>query len=103
MNKITIKPTMHVRFGEEISHHRFVRFFIKSDQPVDVYVFDERFRNLYYKGGASTRDAIMSSYSTFQGCTLASQELRLPFLGKWYLIISNKGTNAANVDYDVES
>jgi hypothetical protein len=98
MPKVRIAPNENIRPRYHVPDSGMIRFTLESDIPVQTYIvrpaalgfFDDGSTTFRYYGGYPDPRRKQS------------QTLRLPFEGKWHLLIINRDSeDYATVDYSV--
>ncbi len=98
MAKVRIGPKENIRPLYHVPDSGTIRFTLESDIPVETYIvrpaglefFDQGSNTFKYYGGFPDSRRHQS------------QTLRLPFEGKWHLLIVNRNDeDSATVDYSV--
>jgi len=98
MPTITLKPDTNVRMAFTTSRNRWVTLELDANHPVESYIVRPR--------GLEVFDEGRSTFRYYGGLARPRrhhyQELRLPFEGRWYLLIVNRNrTDTAKVRYEV--
>lgn len=91
-----LEPNTHLKIKYRVPRSRVIKYYVEAERPVNTHVLDEEGLKYYY----DARD--FSSYGGLNRRREHVQELRLPFLGWWFLIIENPSSKESiAVHYDV--
>ena len=97
MPRITIQPDRTAIIKYEVPKDGVVEFEIEADKPVRSYIVRPKGLELFQNGSKTFK-----YYGGFPDARKHQhQEVRLPFLGTWYLLISNHQDSDVDVEYDV--
>lgn len=98
MPTLKIPPDSYISLEYKVPKSRLVEFEIDADRPVKTYVLGPKTLKRFEQGSKNFR-----YYGGFpEPRRHQSQEVRLPFSGLWYLVISNRSLKEpARVEYEV--
>lgn len=98
MPTVLLEPDTHLKIRYPVPRNGLVEYTVEADgYPVTTYVVDEQGLKEFNRG-----EDIGSYYGGFTKRYKHHQELRLPFRGKWYLLVVNPShRDSVAVHYDV--
>jgi hypothetical protein len=95
VSTLTLRQNSYIFFQFSLRRRGSIKFYVEAEQPVDTFVVDEDGFREFEAGRQCT------IYGGFEGQQEHRQEVRVPYEGTWYLIISNPSYQPVAVHHEV--